>query len=143
VSQSVVDMRSEARRIADRRADAIAQHPATISKQCPSHASLLHRVAAFITTEDLPPATVRVTPAAEVFIDATGSDLVQNCVRRYAAALDLPVTEAPYDNDSGFAAVQWSTSGYDGGTGLWWSVSGHELLPTPVVDRFGIGLVSS
>lgn len=149
------------RRVRDRReADAIgrrhpdvltreqakAAHPATVSKQCPPHAALLHRVASLITTKNLPPATVTVTTHGEVKVDATGTGLVENCVRRYAAALALPVIETPFETDSGYAATRWEAGGFDGhgsGVGAYWIVSGYELLPPPpMVDRFGVGLPS-
>lgn len=143
MTADVIAMRAEADRIGRRRSDAIAAHPATVSKQCPPQASLLHRVAALITTEQLPAARVTTTRDGQVIVELTGAELVENGVRRWAAALGLLVTEAPYEVDSGLAATQWYASGFDGhgaGVGAWWYVHGYELLPTPMVDRFGVGI---
>lgn len=137
----VIAMRQEIDRIARSRQDAIAAHPATRSK-CPPHAALLHRVAGLITSEDLPAATISITPKGEVLVDLTGNELVENGVRRYAAALELVVTVADVEV-RGFAAKRWIASGFDGhnaGVGAWWCISADELLPTPIVDRFGVGV---
>jgi hypothetical protein len=117
--------RAEAQAIADRRSDAINAQPATTSKQCPPHASRLHRIAATITAEDLPPARITISDGA-VDVDLTGTELVENGVRRYAAAINSPVTETPFDVQ-GFAATKWTASGWLDGS--WWSISGTELLP--------------
>lgn len=123
---SELALRKEIADIAARRPDVITPDA---HRPCPPHAGLLHRLAALITTEDLPPAQVTITPAREILVDCTGQTLVENTVRRWAAALELPpVTEAPFDVD-GFAATLWSSSGYDG-TGSWRKVEGYELLPT-------------
>lgn len=137
MTADVIAMRAEADAIAAARADAIAMHPVSRSK-CPPHAAMLHRVAALITTEDLPPAKITVTTAHEVHVDLTGAELVENAVRRYAAALGLIVTQAEVEVN-GFAAIRWIASGVDDGA-VWWCVSADELLPTPVTDRFGIGI---
>src|SRR4051794_30609935 len=121
MTADVIAMRAEADAIQAKRADAIAAHPATRSK-CPPHAALLHRVAALITTEDLPPAKVSITPEGEVLVDLTGAELVENAVRRWAAALDLIVTDADVEI-CGFAGRRWIASGFDGhgtGIGAWW-----------------------
>jgi hypothetical protein len=131
----VAAMRAELAELTARRVNEIT----TPSRTCPSHASLLHRVASLITTEDLPPARVTVTTAAEVLVDATGERLVQNVVRRWCAALGLVVTETPGEMH-GFASVSWTGSGYH--EAIWWMVQGHELLPTEITDRFGVGLVA-
>lgn len=134
-----LEAQREADRIAQARPDVITTH--VVSRTCPPFAALLHRLAALITAEDLPPASVRVDGLhGQVFVDASGCELVENVVRRYAAALDLgPVTEVPVDGPSGLAAVQWSASSYDG-SGVWFLVSGEQLLPVPVTDRFGVGV---
>lgn len=108
-------------------------------RTCTPHAALLHRVAALENAEDLPAAEVRVNRIGAVAIDCTGSEQVQSDVRRWAAALDLAVTESPWDVE-GYAATQWTARGVVNGT--WFSVLGYELLPTPVVDRFGVGVVA-
>lgn len=134
MTADVVEMRAEADRIGQRRPDAIRP---TTAGTCPSHAALLHRVASLITTEELPPAKVTVTPAAEVLVDASGGLLVENTVRRYADAIGQTVTETPVDV-SGWAATQWSASGYL--DSVWFHIVGCELHPTPVTDRFGCGI---
>jgi hypothetical protein len=141
MTADVISMRpeekvAEAAEIQGRRGDAIAGHPVTLSK-CPPMAVLLHRVASLITTEDLPPATVTVTPTGEVRVDLTGSELVENSCRRWAAALDLIVTEAAVEF-RGFAARRFIASGYV--DGIYWRLDADELLPTPVRDVFGIGI---
>lgn len=103
-----------------------AAHPSTISKQCPPHAALLHRLAALITTEDLPPAHLSVN-GRDIVVDLTGTGLVENGVRRWAQALDLLVTEVPVDGPQGVAATRWDASGYDG-TNTWWHVIGDLPL---------------
>lgn len=143
VTADELAMRREADRIGRRRSDAIAAHPATTSKQCPPHASLLHRIAAIITTENLPAARVTTTRDGQVIVELTGAALVENGVRRYAAALGLLVTECPFETEGGLAATQWYASGFDGhgtGVGAWWYVHGYETLPTPMTDRFGVGI---
>lgn len=148
MTASVHDMRSEAARIGRAHPDvlsreqAIARHPATTSK-CPPSAALLHRVASLITTENLPPARVTTTRDGQVIVELTGAELVESNVRRWAAALELVVTEAPFEVDSGLAATQWYAAGFDGhgaGVGAYWHVHGYELLPTAMVDRFGCGI---
>lgn len=132
MTASVSSLPEIAAGIAARREQAIAQHPSTVSKQCRPHAALMHRLAALITTEELPPAKVTfafTVTGPEVEVDATGDENVQNVVRRYAAALGLPpVIESPYDAPGGFAAIRWTASGRDG-TGTWFFVHGYELLP--------------
>lgn len=107
---------------------AIAQHPATVSKQCPPHAAQLHRLASLITTEQLPPAHLNIN-GRDILVDLTGTDLVENGVRRWAAALDLLVTEVATDKN-GAAGTLWSASGWDG-TNTWWHVAG--ALPLSAV----------
>lgn len=136
ISTDELAMRRESDAIAARRVDVIRPPR---SSSCPPHAALLHRLASLITTEDLPPATVTVTPDREVTVDLSRSELVECDVRRWSAALDLdPVTEAATEV-GGFAATSWSTSGYDG-TGTHWTVIGTVQLPTPITDRFGVGI---
>lgn len=109
------------------REQAKAAHPATVSKQtCPPHAALLHRLAALITTEQLPPAHWSIN-GRDIIVDLTGTGLVENAVRRWAAALDLLVTEVPVDGPQGVAATRWDASGWDG-TGTWWHVVGDLPL---------------
>lgn len=111
------------------RADAIARHPAGKGMgTCPPHAALLHRVASLITTENLPPVHISIH-GNDITLDASNGELVQNVVRRWAAALDLIVSEVPYDLPGGTAATLWSASGYDG-TGVHWHVAG--ALPVQV-----------
>lgn len=138
----VAAIQAELAELTARRVNEVPDRPAG---KCPPYAALLHRVASLITTENLPPASVTVTVHGEVRVDATGTGLVENACRRWAAALGLVVTEAPYEVDSGFAATRWEAAGFDGhgtGVGAYWHVHGYELLPTPVVDRFGVGLPS-
>lgn len=141
MTADVISMQAEADAIAARRADTIRVHPSTVAKQCPPQAGLLHRIASLITTEDLPAAKVTVTPAAthEVLVDLTGADLVENGVRRWAAALGLIVTDAEVEV-RGFAARRWIASGFE--AGMYWRVQADELLPTPVRDAFGVGVVA-
>lgn len=142
MSADVVQMhpeekRLEARRIADRRPDVVLTAP---RPTCPPSAALLHRVASLITTEDLPPARITVTEDGQLLIDCSQNPLVENAVRRWCAALDLgPVTETAAES-GGFAAVEWSSSGY--AFGPWCHVVGGLLLPAPMTDRFGVGVVA-
>lgn len=118
-------MRQEVATIARRRPDVIRPNPST----CPPHAALLHKIAALITTEDLPPAHVSVK-GQDIIVDCSGSGLVQGDVRRWAAALGMVVTEVAYDCPDGTAATLWSASGWDG-TGCWWHVAGALPVPVP------------
>lgn len=105
------------------RAAARARHPAGKALgTCPPFAALLHRLASLVTTADLPPAHVSVN-GRDVLVDLTGCELVENGVRRWAAALGLTVTDVHAD-----AGALWSASGYDG-TGVWFHVTG--ALPVP------------
>lgn len=113
--------------VAARRAAAKAQHPATLGRPCPPHAAQLHRLAALITTEALPPAHLSIN-GRDVMVDCSGSELVQGDVRRWAAALDLIVTEVVYDCPDGTAATLWSASGWDG-TNTWWHIAGAQPIP--------------
>lgn len=112
------------------RANAIARHPAGKALgPCPPHAALLHRIASLITTENLPEAHISIN-GRDIIVDASNGELIQNVVRRWAAALDLIVSEVPYDLPGGTAATLWSASGYDG-TGVHWHVAGAQ----PVTAR--------
>lgn len=109
-------------------AAAMERHPAGKGRgTCPPQAAMLHRLASLITAENLPPAHI-VINGPDVIVDASGEELVQNVVRRWAQALDLLVTEVAYDNPDGTAAVLWSGSGWDG-TGTWWHVAGAQPVP--------------
>lgn len=135
-------MRAEAAAIGRRHPDVADRRRETDRRatgSCPPHAGLLHRIANLITAESLPLAKVQID-RGQVEIDATGCELVLNVVQRWAAALGLLVVEVPSEVN-GFAATMWEASGYDG-TSVWWRVHGTELLPTPMVDRFGVGLPS-
>jgi hypothetical protein len=128
-------LRRESDRIERRRPDAIHRDQDrqtvafTPSRSCPPHAALLHQIAALVTTENLPPARI-TADGSEVFVDASGVELVQNVVRRWAAALELVVEEIPLDTGEGFAATCWTASGYDG-TGVFWHVAGTKPVAVP------------
>lgn len=143
MTASVSEMRAEAAEIGRRHPDVADRRHETDRRatvgSSPPHAGLLHRVANLITTEDLPAVKVQID-RGQVEIDATGCELVLNVVQRWATALGLFVVEVPSEVN-GFAATMWEASGYDG-TSVWWRVHGTELLPTPMVDRFGVGLPS-
>lgn len=122
-----LDLTAEAAAIARRRPDVIRTD--AVSRSCPPHAALLHRIAAVMTTESLPPAHLSVN-GRDVVIDCSGDPLVENAVRRWAAALDLLVTEVPVDGPAGVAATRWDASGWDG-SNCWWHVFG--VLPVAAV----------
>lgn len=105
------------------RAAAMARHPAGKAiGTCPPHAAMLHRIASLITTAQLPPAHVMVN-GRDVLVDLTAEELVESGVRRWAAGLDLTVTEVRTDT-----GTLWSASGWDG-QNVWWHITG--ALPVP------------
>lgn len=105
------------------RAAAMARHPAGKAVgTCPRHAADLHRIASLITTGDLPPAHLSIS-GRDVLVDLTTSELVENGVRRWAAALGFEiVTEVRTDTGR-----LWSSSGFRGGQ--WFHITG--ALPEP------------
>lgn len=109
--------------------EVLALLTALASPSCPPHAALLHRIASLITTEGLPPAHWSIN-GRDIVVDCTGAELVENVVRRWAAAIELLVVEIPVDGPAGVAATRWDASGWDG-TGCWWHVFGD--LPVAAV----------
>jgi hypothetical protein len=90
-------------------------------------AARLVRLATLINKEQLPEAALSVSPT-HVQVTAVHDPLVENTVRRWAAAVELPVEEYASEDAEGLACIGWRASGYDG-TGCWWLIAGT----TPVL----------
>ena len=90
-------------------------------------AGRLHRVAALITSENLP--DVHIAFGTDlVVVGAHGDDReAENTVRRWSAALRTPVTTRVCDMPDGTAGTEWSASAWDG-HGSWWLISGRRAV---------------
>jgi hypothetical protein len=94
-------------------------------------AARLVRLATLINDEQLPPASISIAAdGSHVQVTASQCPLVENTVRRWAAALEMVVTETPSEVEGRIAATTWSASGWDG-TGTWWLIAGTEIVPAP------------
>lgn len=76
-------------------------------------AARLHRLAAFITEHDLPPASINVHADAQIVaFSFHDSEQPENALRRYAQALGFPVTERPYEDAQGCASDYLDAAGF-------------------------------
>lgn len=97
----------------------------TLTEQAAAH----HRLAAFITENDLPDASVSVSrPGRSVTVGASHCDLPENVVRRWAQALELVVDELPWECN-GAAATMFTAGGHR--DGVYWHVSAIVPIAVP------------
>jgi hypothetical protein len=111
--------------MAARRPDAVLPAHAEQALTLTPFAALLHRTAALITREDLPPALLSFGTSSVVVTALPEDHLAQGTVRRWAAAVELVVDERPCDMHDGTAGVMWTATGYDG-TGVYWNIAGRR-----------------
>lgn len=76
----------------------------TLTPPCPPQAQALHRLAALITEDELPPARIALYDENGLSIGPMLGDRDgETTVRRWAQALSLIVTETPHTADDGTA----------------------------------------
>lgn len=109
-------------------ADAIGRRHPHVRGGCPPHAAQLHRLAALITENDLPDASVTLSGDGRcVTVSATLANQPENVVRRWSQALELIVDVRPYDWEGVASTLYVAIGGRDD---INWHVS--ALVPVPV-----------
>lgn len=115
-------MTSTPRSISPDRAPETYLEPLSLPRPLKPFAARLHRLAAFITENDLP--AVALHPHADgtiIGLSFDGVEQPENALRRWAQALEVIVTESPCDMPDGTAGEQLHLSGYH--DGIFWTGS--------------------